>query len=106
MNPFLQKEARMALDRVNKNIRIKLDQLADIKSEGQGAFPQARPQRIEYDLEQIKKVPCNLITDIAPSGFFIVNPFRNFDEHASRLSATHPPLALRINRLRNLGNNT
>jgi heat shock protein HtpX len=42
----------------------------------------------------------------ATQHMFIVNPFRNFDEHASRLSATHPPLALRINRLRNLGNNT
>jgi heat shock protein HtpX len=39
----------------------------------------------------------------ATQHMFIVNPFRNFSEHASRLSATHPPLALRINRLRNLG---
>jgi Zn-dependent protease with chaperone function len=28
---------------------------------------------------------------------------RNFSEQSSRLYATHPPLALRINRLRNLG---
>jgi heat shock protein HtpX len=42
----------------------------------------------------------------ATQHMFIVNPFRNFDEHASRLSATHPPLALRINRLRNLGDDT
>jgi len=42
----------------------------------------------------------------ATQHMFIVNPFRNFAEHASRLSATHPPLALRINRLRNLGDNT
>jgi heat shock protein HtpX len=34
---------------------------------------------------------------------FIVNPFRNFKENSSRLAATHPPMALRINRLRNLG---
>jgi heat shock protein HtpX len=42
----------------------------------------------------------------ATQHMFIVNPFRNFEEQASRLSATHPPLALRINRLRNLGDNT
>jgi heat shock protein HtpX len=40
----------------------------------------------------------------ATQHMFIVNPFRNFKEKASWLSATHPPLALRINRLRNLGN--
>ena len=40
----------------------------------------------------------------ATQHMFIVNPFRNFKEKASRLSATHPPMALRINRLRNLGN--
>jgi Zn-dependent protease with chaperone function len=34
---------------------------------------------------------------------FIVNPFRNFSERASRLMATHPPLQLRIRRLQNLG---
>jgi heat shock protein HtpX len=39
----------------------------------------------------------------ATQHMFIVNPFRNFSEKTSRLSATHPPLALRINRLRNLG---
>jgi heat shock protein HtpX len=39
----------------------------------------------------------------ATQHMFIVNPFRNFKEKTSRLSATHPPLALRINRLRNLG---
>jgi heat shock protein HtpX len=39
----------------------------------------------------------------ATQHMFIVNPFRNFKENASRLSATHPPLGLRINRLRNLG---
>jgi heat shock protein HtpX len=39
----------------------------------------------------------------ATQHMFIVNPFRNFKEKTSWLSATHPPLALRINRLRNLG---
>jgi heat shock protein HtpX len=39
----------------------------------------------------------------ATQHMFIVNPFRNFKENTSRLAATHPPLALRINRLRNLG---
>ena len=39
----------------------------------------------------------------ATQHMFIVNPFRNFKEKTSRLSATHPPLALRINRLLNLG---
>jgi heat shock protein HtpX len=42
----------------------------------------------------------------ATQHMFIVNPFRNFKEHASRLSATHPPLGLRINRLQNLGDGT
>jgi heat shock protein HtpX len=40
----------------------------------------------------------------ATQHMFIVNPFRNFSENSSRLYATHPPLTLRINRLRNLGN--
>lgn len=40
----------------------------------------------------------------ATQHMFIVNPFRNFREKTSRLYATHPPLELRINRLRNLGN--
>jgi len=40
----------------------------------------------------------------ATQHMFIVNPFRNFHEKTSRLYATHPPLELRINRLRNLGN--
>ena len=39
----------------------------------------------------------------ATQHMFIVNPFRNFKEKASWLSATHPPLTLRIYRLRNLG---
>ena len=39
----------------------------------------------------------------ATQHMFIVNPFRNFREKSSWLSATHPPLALRINRLHNLG---
>jgi heat shock protein HtpX len=39
----------------------------------------------------------------ATQHMFIVNPFRNFTERSSRLYATHPPLQLRINRLRNLG---
>ncbi|MGD8311592.1 MAG: M48 family metalloprotease [Gammaproteobacteria bacterium] len=39
----------------------------------------------------------------ATQHMFIVNPFRNFSERASRLLATHPPLSLRIHRLRNLG---
>lgn len=40
----------------------------------------------------------------ATQHMFIVNPFRNFREKTSRLYATHPPIELRINRLRNLGN--
>lgn len=40
----------------------------------------------------------------ATQHMFIVNPFRNFREKTSRLYATHPPLELRIQRLRNLGN--
>lgn len=40
----------------------------------------------------------------ATQHMFIVNPLRNFSERSSRLYATHPPLQLRINRLRNLGN--
>jgi len=40
----------------------------------------------------------------ATQHMFIVNPFRNFREKTNRLYATHPPLELRINRLRNLGN--
>lgn len=39
----------------------------------------------------------------ATQHLFIVNPFRNFSEHASALMATHPPLDRRIQRLRNLG---
>jgi len=39
----------------------------------------------------------------ATQHMFIVNPFRNFSESASGLMATHPPLELRIRRLRNLG---
>jgi len=39
----------------------------------------------------------------ATQHMFIVNPFRNFREKTSRLYATHPPIELRINRLRNLG---
>jgi heat shock protein HtpX len=39
----------------------------------------------------------------ATQHMFIVNPFRNFSERASSLMATHPPLELRIRRLRNLG---
>jgi len=39
----------------------------------------------------------------ATQHMFIVNPFRNFSERSSRLYATHPPLELRIRRLRNLG---
>lgn len=40
----------------------------------------------------------------ATQHMFIVNPFRNFSERATSLMATHPPLARRIARLRNLGN--
>ncbi len=40
----------------------------------------------------------------ATQHMFIVNPFRNFRERSNRLYATHPPLELRILRLRNLGN--
>jgi heat shock protein HtpX len=39
----------------------------------------------------------------ATQHMFIVNPFRNFSEQASSLMATHPPVELRIRRLRNLG---
>ena len=39
----------------------------------------------------------------ATQHMFIVNPFRNFSEKASRLFSTHPPLGLRMRRLRNLG---
>ncbi len=39
----------------------------------------------------------------ATQHLFIVNPFRNFSESASRLLATHPPVERRIARLRNLG---
>jgi Zn-dependent protease with chaperone function len=34
---------------------------------------------------------------------FIVNPFRNFEGGGNALTATHPPLRERIERLRNLG---
>ena len=40
----------------------------------------------------------------ATQHMFIVNPFRNFRERTNRLYATHPPLELRMQRLRNLGN--
>ena len=40
----------------------------------------------------------------ATQHMFIINPFRNFREHTNRLYATHPPLELRMQRLRNLGN--
>jgi heat shock protein HtpX len=40
----------------------------------------------------------------ATQHMFIVNPFRNFSEKASRLFSTHPPLERRMARLRNLGN--
>ena len=40
----------------------------------------------------------------ATQHMFIVNPFRNFSEKATRLFSTHPPLELRMRRLRNLGN--
>jgi len=39
----------------------------------------------------------------ATQHMFIVNPFRNFSENASRLFSTHPPLELRMRRLQNLG---
>jgi heat shock protein HtpX len=39
----------------------------------------------------------------ATQHMFIVNPLRDFSEQSSRLYATHPPVELRINRLRNLG---
>ena len=39
----------------------------------------------------------------ATQHMFIVNPFRNFTEKAAGLFATHPPLELRMRRLRNLG---
>ena len=39
----------------------------------------------------------------ATQHMFIVNPFRNFSEKAASLFATHPPLELRMRRLRNLG---
>jgi heat shock protein HtpX len=40
----------------------------------------------------------------ATQHMFIVNPFRNFSEKATRLFSTHPPLERRMARLRNLGN--
>lgn len=40
----------------------------------------------------------------ATQHMFIVNPFRNFRERTNRLYATHPPMELRLHRLRNLGN--
>jgi len=39
----------------------------------------------------------------AAQHMFIVNPLRDFDEWAHWLSATHPPMERRIERLRNLG---
>jgi heat shock protein HtpX len=39
----------------------------------------------------------------ATQHMFIVNPFRNFGDEASALTATHPPIAKRIERLQNLG---
>ncbi len=39
----------------------------------------------------------------ATQHMFIVNPFRNFGEKTAALLATHPPLELRMRRLRNLG---
>ncbi len=39
----------------------------------------------------------------ATQHLFIVNPVRSFGERASALLATHPPIARRIERLRNLG---
>lgn len=68
-------EAQTALDKLNKTRRMRLDQLKQQEKGIDVAHKKyAQPQ---YDLETIKKVPCNLITDIAPTGFFIVNPFRN-----------------------------
>jgi heat shock protein HtpX len=40
----------------------------------------------------------------ATQHMFIVNPLRSFDLDSSDLFSTHPPLELRIERLRNLGN--
>jgi len=39
----------------------------------------------------------------ATQHMFIVNPFRNFSKKTHRLMATHPPLEVRMFRLRNLG---
>lgn len=68
-------EAQTALDKINKTRRMLLDQL---KQQEKGIdVAHKKYVQPQYDLEAIKKVPCNLITDIAPTGFFIVNPFRN-----------------------------
>lgn len=32
--------------------------------------------RVNYDIESIKKIPLDTITEILPSGFFVNNPFR------------------------------
>jgi len=39
----------------------------------------------------------------ATQHMFIVNPFKQFALGASALMSTHPPLELRLERLRNLG---
>lgn len=62
------------------------------------------PQGLISALEKLgaSAVPFNG-ANRATQHMFIVNPLRNFSEQSSRLYATHPPLQLRINRLRNLG---
>lgn len=38
--------------------------------------PTIKTARVSYDLEKIKQIPLNTITEILPSGFFVNNPFR------------------------------
>lgn len=72
-------ERQKELDKINLRIRYQLDRLQFIKNQEKYPSQHIKKsyQQPQYDIEQIKKVPCNLITDIAPSGFFIHNPFRN-----------------------------
>lgn len=72
--------AQKELEKIDRRIRHQLDRLKELKAIKQGLPPPkkyVRNLRTDYDLEQIKKVPCNLITEINSAGFFIKNPFRN-----------------------------
>jgi len=68
------------------------------------AFLTRHPQGLIAALEKLAATKEHFKgANRATQHMFIVNPFRNFKEKTSWLSATHPPMALRINRLRNLG---